>query len=62
LKVSISASISALFSGGAESDAHNAPNAPQTPQDPDLALVVERWPNLPEHIKQTIKTLLIAGK
>jgi len=30
--------------------------------DPDLALVVERWPNLPEHIKQTIKTLLIAGK
>lgn len=27
-------------------------------KDPDLALVVERWPNLPEHIKQTIKTLV----
>ncbi|MGB7581243.1 MAG: hypothetical protein WBL85_02185 [Sedimentisphaerales bacterium] len=31
-------------SGGAESDARNAPN---TLQDPDLALVVEQWPNLP---------------
>jgi len=28
---------------------------------PDLALAVERWPNLPEHIKQTIKTLLLSG-
>jgi hypothetical protein len=25
---------------------------------PDLALVVEHWPNLPEHIKTTIKTLV----
>jgi len=27
-------------------------------KDPDLALVVERWPNLPGHIKTTIKTLV----
>jgi hypothetical protein len=27
-------------------------------KDPDLALVVECWPNLPEHIKQAIKTLV----
>jgi hypothetical protein len=27
-------------------------------KDPDLAQVVERWPDLPEHIKQTIKTLV----
>jgi hypothetical protein len=27
-------------------------------KDPDLALVVERWSNLPEHIKATIKTLV----
>jgi hypothetical protein len=31
-------------------------------KDPDLSMVIERWPNLPEHIKQTIKTLLLAGK
>jgi hypothetical protein len=29
---------------------------------PDLALVVERWPGMPEHIKQAIKTLLITVK
>jgi hypothetical protein len=45
-------------SGSVKSDAPNAPNAPQTPQDPDLALVVERWPNLPEHIKTAIKALV----
>jgi hypothetical protein len=45
-------------SGSAESGAPNAPNTPQTPQDPDLAMVVEHWPDLPEHIKQTIKTLV----
>jgi len=27
-------------------------------KDPDLGLVVECWPKLPEHIKQTIKTLV----
>jgi hypothetical protein len=25
---------------------------------PDLALIVKRWPELPEHIKQTIRTLV----
>jgi hypothetical protein len=33
-----------------------------TPKYPDLASVVKGWPDMPEHIKQTIKTLLIAGK
>jgi hypothetical protein len=45
-------------SGGAESGAPNAPKALQTPQDPDLALVVESWPNLPDAIKTTIKMLV----
>jgi len=27
-------------------------------KDPDLALVVERWPNLSEHIKAAIKALV----
>jgi succinate dehydrogenase flavin-adding protein (antitoxin of CptAB toxin-antitoxin module) len=32
-------------------------------KDPDLAQVVERWPDLPEYIKTTIKTLVeTAGK
>jgi hypothetical protein len=29
--------------------------------DPDLALVVECWPDLPEHIKQAIKALIKAA-
>lgn len=45
-------------SDGAKTDARNAPNIPQIPQNPDLATVVERWPELPEHIRQAIKALV----
>ena len=31
-----------------------------TSKDPDLALIVERWPKLPEHIKAAIRTLVQA--
>jgi hypothetical protein len=31
-----------------------------TEKYPDLALVVERWPNLPENIKEAIKVLVKA--
>jgi hypothetical protein len=41
--------------GGAKSDARNAPTSTQ---DPDLVLVIERWPKLPEYFKATIKTLV----
>jgi hypothetical protein len=43
--------------GGTESGTLNAPNTPQPPKDPDLAMVVEHWPNLPEYIKAAIKAL-----
>ena len=36
----------------------NPKTAQNQVEDPDLALVVEHWPNLPGHIKQTIKTLV----
>jgi hypothetical protein len=42
----------------AKSGALNALNPPQASKDPDLALVFERWPDLPGHIKQAIKTLV----
>jgi hypothetical protein len=30
----------------------------QPPKDPDLALIQDHWPNLPEHIKAAITTLV----
>lgn len=46
-------------SGGAKSD---APDAPKPPQDADLAAIVKAWPDLPEHIKQAIKALVQTHK
>jgi hypothetical protein len=35
-----------------------APNAENTPLDPDLALLHDRWPKLPEHIRQAVLALV----
>ncbi len=40
--------------GGAKSDARCAP---AKTKDPDLDMVVNKWPELPEHIKAAIKAL-----
>ena len=47
-----------LSSASAESGAHDAPNTLQPPKDPDLVIVVESWPNLPEHIRLAINALI----
>jgi hypothetical protein len=38
-----------------------APNAENTPLDPDLALIQNRWPGLPEHIRQAVLALVRAN-
>jgi hypothetical protein len=59
--------------GGAKSDARNAPNAPQILQYPDLSQnvselagqfpelihIFEKWPALPNNIKEAIKALTL---
>jgi len=40
---------------GTESGTLDAQN---TPSDPDLALIVDRWANLPEHIRQAVLVLV----
>jgi len=34
------------------------PKGENTPLDPDLAFIHDRWPRLPEHIKQSILALV----
>jgi hypothetical protein len=46
-------------SGGAKSDARDAPNPIQ---DPDLAALVKAWPGLPGHIKAAVRTLIQAQR
>ena len=47
-----------LDKGGAKSDAPVTPGAPNITKYPDLEVVVNSWPTLPEHIKQTIMVLV----
>jgi hypothetical protein len=42
-------------SGGAKSD---APDAPKPVLEPDLTKIVKAWPQLPDHIKAAIKALV----
>ncbi len=42
-------------SGGAKSDARDAP---KPVQDPDLTNIMVAWPELPEHIKAAVKALV----
>ena len=37
---------------------HGAPNAQDPPSDPDLALIQDRWPKLPEHVKAAVLALV----
>jgi hypothetical protein len=37
------------------------PKGENTPLDPELALILDRWPNLPEHIRQAVLTLVRAS-
>ncbi len=41
-----------------ESAQNGAPNAENTPVDPDLALIQDRRPTLPGHIKQAVLALV----
>ena len=57
----------AVVSGNADSAAaalEMLPKDENTPLDPDLALIQDRWPNLPEHIKAAVLALVrsIPGK
>jgi hypothetical protein len=36
----------------------SAPKGENTPLDPDLALIQDRWPKLPEHIRQAVLSLV----
>lgn len=35
-----------------------APESEKPSSDPDLALILDRWPNLPEHVRQAVLALV----